>query len=72
MFLFLLAEWFLNETFNNSIHSANEKHRCQKVAGTMQALMGGDEIYHYHTKVLVWYVKLLHWMCLNRIDFVIL
>ena len=25
--------------------------RCQKVAGTMQALLGGEEIYHYHTKV---------------------
>lgn len=27
--------------------------RCQKVAGTMQALMGGDEIYHYHTKLMM-------------------
>ncbi len=25
--------------------------RCRKVAGTIQELMGGDEIYHYHTKV---------------------
>lgn len=26
-------------------------YRCRKVFGTMQALMGGDEIYHYHSKV---------------------
>ena len=26
--------------------------RSQKIAGTMQILMGGDEIYHYHSKVL--------------------
>ena len=25
--------------------------RSQKVAGTMQQLLGGDEIYHYHSKV---------------------
>ena len=25
--------------------------RSQKVAGTMQTLLGGDEIYHYHSKV---------------------
>ena len=25
--------------------------RSQKVAGTMQSLMGGDEIYHYGSKV---------------------
>ena len=25
--------------------------RSQKVAGTMQALLGGDEVYHYHSKV---------------------
>ena len=25
--------------------------RSQKVAGTAQELMGGDEIYHYHSKV---------------------
>ena len=27
--------------------------RCQKVAGTMQALLGGDEIYHYHSKLMM-------------------
>jgi len=27
--------------------------RSQKVAGTMQALMGGDELYHYHTKLMM-------------------
>jgi hypothetical protein len=26
--------------------------RSQKVAGTMQALLGGDEMYHYHSKVI--------------------
>ena len=26
--------------------------RSQKVAGTMQALLGGDEIYHYHSKLI--------------------
>jgi hypothetical protein len=25
--------------------------RTRKVAGTMQDLLGGDEIYHYHSKV---------------------
>ena len=25
--------------------------RSQKIAGTAQELMGGDEIYHYHSKV---------------------
>ena len=27
--------------------------RSQKVAGTMQALLGGDEIYHYHSKLMM-------------------
>ena len=27
--------------------------RSQKIAGTMQTLMGGEEIYHYHSKVLL-------------------
>ena len=27
--------------------------RCRKVAGTMQALLGGDEIYHYHSKLMM-------------------
>lgn len=27
--------------------------RVQKVAGTMEKLMGGDEIYHYHTKLMM-------------------
>jgi len=27
--------------------------RCQKVAGTMQALLGGEEIYHYHSKLMM-------------------
>ena len=25
--------------------------RSQKIAGTAQELMGGDEVYHYHSKV---------------------
>ena len=28
--------------------------RSQKVAGTAQDLMGGDEVYHYHSKVCRW------------------
>ena len=27
--------------------------RSQKVSGTMQALLGGDEIYHYHSKLMM-------------------
>ena len=27
--------------------------RSQKVAGTMQTLLGGDEIYHYHSKLMM-------------------
>ena len=27
--------------------------RSQKVAGTMQALMGGHEVYHYHSKLMI-------------------
>ena len=28
-------------------------HRSTKVAGTMQNLLGGDEIYHYHSKLMM-------------------
>ena len=35
-------------TFRNSHMHIN---RINKVAGTMEQLMGGDEIYHYHSKV---------------------
>ena len=28
-------------------------YRSQKVAGTFQTLLGGDELYHYHAKVLL-------------------
>jgi len=27
--------------------------RCQKISGTAQALLGGDEIYHYSTKLMM-------------------
>jgi len=27
--------------------------RCEKVAGTMQELLGGQEIYHYHSKLIM-------------------
>ena len=38
--------------------------RSQKVAGTAQDLMGGDEVYHYHSKVCRWlnYFELIAWM----------
>ena len=29
------------------------KFRSQKVAGTMQTLLGGHEIYHYHSKLMM-------------------
>ena len=43
-------------------------YRCRKVAGTMQALLGGDEIYHYHSKLMmkVTIVIVHHFNCKTR------
>jgi len=27
--------------------------KCVEVAGTMEALLGGEEVYHYHSKLMM-------------------
>ena len=46
----------MSKTFAKFTNFPTEKihfSRCQKVAGTMQALLGGEEIYHYHSKLMM-------------------
>jgi hypothetical protein len=39
-----------------------------QVAGTMQALLGGEEIYHYHSKLMMKEVASLIISCLGLIS----
>jgi len=38
---------------NAKVKAIFDEHGCQKISGTAQALLGGDEIYHYSTKLMM-------------------
>ena len=44
---------FTEKKINYQYFEINVFHRSTKIAGTMQNLLGGDEIYHYHSKLMM-------------------